>query len=193
MTDDAGAAEQEGDPTAEGADASATGADDAYGGILGAFPYAASASDSYLFKSYVLAGGLLALAVSAVFAFSLVGLIATTTGVTGGTFTFSRAFIVLIALLVVAPLVAPVLFAARRHRRSGGDSRFDATMAAMGYAFVLSLYVALLVSAPAELRDSTTGALAPLIDFLYSLPPLAGLVPPLVVALSMWLVVRNWE
>ena len=156
---------------------------DDYGGVLGAFPYAFRASDSSLFRSYVVLGGLLTVAVGLLFVTAVIVVIAGTTGGPGGTLTLSRSFFAVVGLLVVVPLVAPVLFVARRHRREGGsEGVYDAALAAAGYLFVLSLYVGLVVSVPPDQQSTPTGPLAPLIATLYGLPQLAGLAPPLLAA-----------
>jgi hypothetical protein len=161
---------------------------DDYGGVVGAFPYAFRASDSVLFRSYVVLGGLLTAAVSLLFVAAVIGAVASTIG-GGGTLTLSRSFFVVVGLFVVAPLVAPVLFVARRHRRTGGDAdgarRYDAALATTGYLFVLSLYVGLVISVPPGQQTTPTGLLAPVGTALYALPQRAGLAPPLVAAASI--------
>ena len=79
-----------------------------YSGLVGAFPYAFRRSDSWLFRSYVVLGGLVAAVIALLFVFALVVLIAGTTGGRGGTFTLSRAFFIVVGLFVVAPVLAPV-------------------------------------------------------------------------------------
>ena len=66
-------------------------------------------------------------------------------------------------------------------------------MAATGYLFLLSLYVLLVISAPENLRDPVTGSgpVAAVIRVLYDLPRTTGLVPPLLVALSLYLLHRR--
>lgn len=167
--------------------------DDSYAGLFGAFPYAFRSSDSLLFRSYVGVAALLALGITLLFGLAVVVLLGATAGVTGGSFTFSRAFFIFVGLLVVAPLLAPVLFVARRHRRGNPDSRYDARLAALGYLFVGSLYVALVVSTPVEQQETVSGALAPVVEFLYGLPRLAGLLLPSVVAVLIWVVGRTSE
>jgi multisubunit Na+/H+ antiporter MnhG subunit len=90
---------------------------DAYGGLLGAFPYAARASESRLFRVYAPVAALLAGLLTLLFGLSLLALVAGTAGMRGGSVTLSRAFFVLVGLLVAAPVVAAALFDARRHRR----------------------------------------------------------------------------
>ncbi|SFR89967.1 hypothetical protein SAMN05216559_0719 [Halomicrobium zhouii] len=165
--------------------------DDSYAGVFGAFPYAFWSSESYLFKSYALVGGFLALAVALLFGLSVVVLIGATAGAPGGSFSFSRAFFVFVGLTVVAPLLAPILFVARRHRRGVSSARYDATLAALGYVFVGSLFVALVITVPPGLQEAVTGPFAPLIEFLYGRPPLTGLVPPLAVAVLIVLAGRR--
>jgi hypothetical protein len=159
---------------------------DDYRGVVGAFPYAFRASDSHLFRSYVVLGGLLTVAVGLLFIAAVIGVIASTTGGRGGSLTLSRSFFAVVGLFVVIPLVAPVLFVARRHRRRerGGpaDDPYDAVLAVAGYLFVVALYVGLVISVPPSQQTTPTGALAPVVDVMYGLPQLAGVGPPLVAA-----------
>jgi hypothetical protein len=188
MTDDGAVS-----PVDDGATGSAGDGDpDAdYGGLLGAIRYAYGVTDSRLMRSYVVAGTLLAALVAVLFVQALVVILGRTVGVTGGTFTFSRAFFVVVALAVIGPLLAPVVSTARRHRHGTADVRTDSRLAVLGYVFVGALYLALVVSAPPELREPVDGPLAPIVETLYALPWFAGLVPPAIVALAMWLVHRR--
>ena len=158
-----------------------------YNGLPGAFPYALRASDSWLFRGYVVVALLLTVAIGLVFTFGLIGVLAGSTGVRGGTFTFSRTFFLFVGVLVVAPLLAPVLLVARRHRRTASSIAYDRGMALAALGFVVSLYAGLVVSAPAGLRDPTTN---PVISALYGLPRLAGLAPPLLAVGLMYAVHR---
>jgi len=165
-------------------------ADDAtrsYNGLPGAFPYALRTSDSLLFKGYVVVALLLTVGIGLIFTFGLIGILATSTGVRGGTFTFSRTFFLFVGVLVVAPLLAPVLLVARRHRRTASSVAYDRGIALSALVFIVSLYVALVVSAPPELRDSTNSAV---ISVLYDLPQLAGLAPPLLAVGLLYVVHR---
>jgi len=165
---------------------------DDYGGVVGAFPYAFRASDSRLFRSYVVLGGLLTVAVSLLFVAAVVGVIAGTTGGRGGNLTLSRSFFAVVGLFVVVPLVAPVLFVARRHRRGvRDDGPYDAALAAAGYLFVGALYVGLVISVPPAQQSTPTGTLAPVVAVLYALPQLAGVGPP-VVAAAVVLLCHRW-
>ena len=156
---------------------------DSYGGVIGAFPYAFRASGSLLFRSYAVVGALAALAWTALFGLALVVLVAQTTTGRGGSLSLSRSFFLLVALFLVAPTVAPVLFVARSHRRAAGRSdRYDAALAAAGYLFLVSVYVGLLATVPAEFQRAGAGAV---VGWLYSLPPVAGLAPPVVAALAI--------
>ena len=153
--------------------------DDAYSGIFGTFPYAFRHSDSRLLRSYVVVGGLLAALVALIFVFAFITTVANTLGAGGGTFTFVRSFVVVVGALVVVPLVGPVVLVARRHRRRGSTVDYDRALAAGGYIFAFSLYLTLVISAPPELREDPSGALAPVVGLLYDLPAVAGAVPPL--------------
>lgn len=167
---------------------------DGYRGVVSAFPYAARTSDSWVFRSYVVVGGLATLGIGLVVVLGLVVLIGQTATVGGGSLTLSRAFYAVIGLFVVAPLVAPVLLVARRHRTDRGrDPAYDAALALAGYLFLASLYVGLVITVPPAQQTEPSGALetiAPVIEMLYNLPQLAGLVPPTVAALAILAVHR---
>lgn len=165
--------------------------DEAYSGLFGTFPYAFRASESLLFRSYAVLGGVLAALVAFLFGLAFVAMMVTTLGAGGGVFTFSRAFFIVVGLFVVFPLLAPVLLVARRHRRSGSDGQYDAALAGAGYLFVLALYVGLVVSTPASQRETPPELVAPVVTFLYGLDPLYGLVPPILAALLVLAVHRR--
>lgn len=172
------------------------GADDAersYGGLPGAFPFAYRQSDSRLFRSYVVVGGLAALGVAVLFGLAFVVAVGDTLGAGGGTFTFTRTFVLFVGFLVVVPILAPILLVARRHRRGGSTRRYDRALAASGYLFVPALYLLLLVTAPPALRAEPSGVLAPAVRFLYGLPPVAGVLPPLAAAAITYLVHRRYR
>lgn len=176
-------------PSTETAGETADGAaDDAYNGVLGAFPYAIRASESRLFKSYGIVGGVLAGLVAFMFTLSLVGIVANTTGTAGGVFSFSRAFVIFVGFVVVFPLIAPILSVARRHRRSASTPRYDAAVGLAGYVFILSLYLALVLSIPPEQQEPTSSAI---IQVFYDLPAVYGLVPPTLAGGLLYLVHRR--
>jgi hypothetical protein len=161
--------------------------DDAYGGVIGAIPYAYRTTGSYLCKSYVVVGTLFAAALGLLFTLALVVLVANTGGGPGGTFTFSRAFFIVVGLLVVVPTIAPILLVARRHRRTGSDDRYDAALAVAGYLFVASLYLGLVISVPEGMQTGGGGV----VGVLFDLPQVAAVVPPLVAAGVIALVHRR--
>lgn len=167
--------------------------DDSYGGVVGAFPYAFRTSDSRLFRSYVAIGGLVAVLATILFAGSVVTILANTAQTTGGTFTFSRAFVVVVALVIVGPILAPVLVVARRHRRGAGSAVYDRAIAAAGYGFLLSVYLALVISAPPGVRDDPPAFLEPVVRILYDLPQVAGLLPLVLGALGIYLAHRAYR
>jgi hypothetical protein len=162
-----------------------------YSGLVSAFPYAVRRSDSWLFKSYAVAGGLVAGVVALLFVLALVVLIAATTGGPGGSLTVSRAFFIVTGLFVVAPLCAPVLLVARRHRRAHATQGYDAALALAGYCLLASLYVGLVISVPSEQQAAPTGLLAPVVEVLYGLPALAGILPPALAVCVIALVHRT--
>lgn len=169
------------------------GDDGSYSGILGAVPYAFRSSESRLFRSYAVLGGLLTGLVVLLFALAIVVLLGQTAAAPGGTFTFSRAFFLVLMLLVVGPLLAPVLSVARRHRKTGSTVAYDRAMAASGYLFLASLYVLLVITVPAEQQQSPTGLLGPVVALLYDLPQVAGVVPPLLAVGLLFLVHRRFR
>jgi hypothetical protein len=187
-------AETDGDVEAATGGESATGDDDStYRGLPSAFPYAFRASESRLFKSYVVVGGLAAVLVVLVFAAALVTLMGETANVRGGTFTFSRAFFIVLMVLVFAPLVAPVLLAARHHRRVGADRRYDRALAAGGYLFFAAIYVMLVLTVPPEQQDPPSGLFEPVVALLYDLPSVTGAVLPLVAVGLLWALHRRYR
>lgn len=152
--------------------------DDAYGGALGAFPYAARTSESWTFRAYAVVATLAAAAAVTLFGLSLVGIVAST-AFASASVTLVRAFVLVVLIGVLVPTVAPVLLVARRHRLGRQvDPRYDAALAAAGFLFLGSLYVGLLASVPPDLQQPTGGPLSPAVTALYDLPQLAGLGPP---------------
>jgi hypothetical protein len=160
-----------------------TANESSYQGLPSAFPYAFRVSESWLFKAYVVLALLLAVAIGLIFTFGLIGVLAGSTGARGGTFTFSRTFFLFVGLLVIAPLLAPVLLVARRHRRSSSSVSYDRSIAVSALVFIVSLYIGLVISAPAPLREPTNNAV---IAALYGLPRVGGLVPPLFAVALMY-------
>ncbi|MFW5919795.1 MAG: hypothetical protein ACOCSF_06335 [Halanaeroarchaeum sp.] len=159
--------------------------DDAYGGVLGAFPYAIRSSDSWLFRSYALLGGLAVLLAGLVFFLGVVTLLGETSVTTSGTLSLTQAFFVVVALGVIVPLLAPILFVARRHRMGQATVNYDLAMGVAGYAFLASLYVALVISVPPSAQEPTGGVVGPVVEFLYDLPQWAGVVPVGVAAVAI--------
>ena len=168
-------------------DAQATETERSYNGLPGAFPFAIRSSDSLLFKLYVVVALFLTVAIALIFTFGLIGVLANSAGARGGTFTFSRTFFLFVGLLVVAPLLAPVLLVARRHRRTASSVAYDRGLALAALVFVASLYVGLIISVPPALQEPTSSGL---VLALYDLPQLAGLGPPLLAVGLMYVVHR---
>lgn len=159
------------------------------GGLLRSFPDSFRASDSALFRSYAVLAGLLGLLAALLFAAALIVWFVSTLG-SSALVTSSNALIGVVAVFVLGPLFAPVLLVARRHRRGRPDARYDRRLALAGYLFVASLYVGLVISVPPDQQEPVSGALAPVVGFLYGLPQVVGVVPPLLAAGLLWLVHR---
>lgn len=171
---------------------------DGYRGVVGAVPFAFRRSDSYLFKSYALVGTLVAVFVGLLFVLGVVVLLGQSGGGTG-TLSFSRSFVLLVGLLLVAPLLAPTLLVARRHRRDiATDRRYDAAMAIAGYLFLLSVYAGAVASMPEcfalddELvcRPPPQGITAPVVSVLYAVPQLASPLVPALGAITIVVIHR---
>ncbi|MFB6141151.1 MAG: hypothetical protein ABEJ26_12040 [Halosimplex sp.] len=193
VTDDGAAGDASVAPvsTGDGEPVSTGDGEESYGGILTAYPYAFRTSDSWTFKTYTAISGLLAAVVVVLFAFALVTLLGSTGGAPGGTFTFSRAFFVFLMLLVLAPLVAPVLLVARRHRRTGSDARYDRALAVGGYGYLLALYLSLVITTPPDLQEHPGGVVGALASFLYGLPRAAAVLPPVLAVALIYLAHRR--
>lgn len=159
-----------------------------YTGLLGAIPYAFRRSDSRLFRSYVLVGGLATLLVTALIALGLAVLVeATLAG--SALVTLSRSFYVLIGLLIVAPLVAPILFVARRHRREQSVTpQYDRRLALAGYGFLAALYVGIAITIPPAEQTADPG---PIVAVLYALPWYVGILLPTAAAVGIYHVHRR--
>ncbi|WP_313693872.1 hypothetical protein [Halorarum halobium] len=169
---------------------------DTYRGLFGAFPYAFRASDSWLFRSYVVVGGLAALLLSVVFALALIRLFGATAR---ARFSVVRAFFFLVGLAAVAPTIAPVLLVARSRRREIARAPgYEAGLALAGYLFLASLYLGLVAAMPETFtldgetitRPPPTGAFAPAISFLYGVPQAVGALFPVLGAALIALVHR---
>ncbi|SDG16488.1 hypothetical protein SAMN04488067_11821 [Halorubrum xinjiangense] len=157
---------------------------DSYRGVFGAIPYAFRATESLTMRAYAALGALAAGFVALVVTLALVVWMGETASAQGGTFLFSRSLFVVAGLGAVGPLLAPILFVARRHRR--GDpvaATYDRWMGAVGFLFLLSLYLGMVISAPEGLRDPSDSVL---VNALYALPQLAGFVPPVAAGLAVF-------
>ncbi|GAB6880002.1 hypothetical protein JCM17823_22760 [Halorubrum gandharaense] len=162
---------------------------DSYRGVFGAVPYAILNTDSWTMRAYGVIGTIAAVFVTTVVALALVVWMGETADMDGGLFFFSRSLYVILGLAAVGPLIAPMLFVARRHRREDPvQPGYDRALALAGFGFLASLYLAMLISAPADLRDPTDSAV---IGALYALPSLAGFVPPVVAAVLIAVVHRR--
>jgi hypothetical protein len=190
------------DAEGTGADGSEAGEVDGYGGLFGAFPYAFRASESRLFRAYVVLGGLVALLLALGFTVSFLISIAQSAGLSqGGLASFVRSFVVLVGFLVVLPLVGPVLLVARRHRRTGSDGSYDRALAAAGFLFVLSLYLGVVASMPETFvldgetvtRPDPSGIFAPVVAVLYAIPSIASPIVPAAAAALIYLAHRRYR
>ncbi|WP_458187461.1 hypothetical protein [Haladaptatus sp. NG-WS-4] len=162
-------------------DADTAGED--YSGLLGAFRYSFRTSESSIFRLYVVVSFLLGAVLGFVLVLALIQWFVGTLG-QSALVTTSNAFLGVVAIFVLGPLFAPVLFVARRHRRDETTgSAYDTLLAVAGFVFVVSLYVGLVISVPPQFQSANVGAVG---SFLYSLPQSYGLVPPILAALLIF-------
>lgn len=147
-------------------------------------------SDSVLLRSYTVVSALVGLFMIALVLLGLPIWIAQTEGQTALNM-IGRALLPLVGLALLAPLVGPVLYAAKNREKGRSDRRGDAALGLAGYLFVTSMYLALVISAPPESRSDPPALVAPIIEFLYGLPALAGLLPPVIGAILIF-VVQQW-
>lgn len=165
---------------------------EAYRGVIGAIPYAFKRSDSRLLQLYAVLGTLTAVLIGLLVVFGVIVLMGATADSPGGAFTFSRSLFVIVGAATIAPLLAPTLFVARRHRLDLDVSGwYDSALALSGFLFTGLLYVGLVVTVPPDQQVIVTGVAAPFVEFLYALPQLSGLVPPLVGAVGIYGVHRR--
>lgn len=163
-----------------------------YRGVPGAFVYSYRQSASRAYRLYAVVSALVMLLVGLLFTFGLIGVVAGTLGASE-LVTLVRSFFVLLAAVVAAPILAPVLLVARRHRREGSTVEYDAALAVCGFVFVLALYLGLAMSVPPELQNAPSGLLAPIEAAVYAAPRFAGAVPPLVATLLIVLAHRRYR
>jgi len=157
---------------------------DSYRGVIGAIPYAIRHTDSWAMRAYGVIGGIAAAGIALVVTLALVVWMGETVGVPSGTYLFTRTLYVILGFAAVAPLLAPLLFVARRHRRATAVAPgYDRGLAAAGFFFLASLYIGMIVSAPASLREPTDSVV---LSGLYALPRPVGAVVPVVAALSIF-------
>lgn len=160
--------------------------DQSYSGAITAFPYAFKTSNSSAFKLYTVVGGLLVLGGLLLFVLGIIALLGRISGTPAGVLTFLPALYLLVWLFTVAPIAAPILLVARRHRLERGNSRYDRSIALAGFAFIVALYLGAIISTPAGQQATVqSGLIAPLIQFFYGLPRTVGVVPPLLAAAIM--------
>ena len=162
---------------------------ESYGGVLGAIPFAIRNTRSWTMRIYGVVGACAAAFITVVVILALVVWMGETAGMDSGLFLVSRALYVVAGFAAVAPLLAPLLFVARRHRRGlAVADGYDRRLAYMGFLFLGSLYVGMVITAPADLREPTESTL---VSALYTLPPFVGVIPPLAAAAGIFLTHRR--
>lgn len=153
-----------------------------YRGLVGAIRSAIRRSDSLLFRTYTVASVLVGGFATVLLVLGVVSWLATPAPIG------QRALLGVIALLLLVPLLAPVLVVARRHRRGVGDRRADAVVGLAGFGFVLSVYLALLISDPNP--HAVTGPLGPAIAAIDAVPRGYWILPLLLAVAGILTAVR---
>ncbi|MFB6361386.1 MAG: hypothetical protein ABEH59_08710 [Halobacteriales archaeon] len=154
-----------------------------YSGLVGAYLYAVRGSRSWIFRSYVVASAAVGLYIALLL---LLGLISWM----GSPVAFGeRAFLGVIALFLLLPLFAPVLVAARRRRRGAAEPRTERWLAGGGFAFVVSIGLALFISDPSD--HAIGGLLGPAVAWLDGLPGVYGLAPPVLATALILAIMRQ--
>lgn len=197
-TNEGAAAADGGRPDAEATDGGTVdadaGADDSrapasYSALRRALGQSRRESASRVLRSYVWVSALVGLLLVLTVVLALPVWIAETVGHTALN-KIARGVLPVIVLALLVPLFAPVAYVARNHRRETATRRSDAALGLAGYLYVFSIYLALVVSAPAEFRSEPTGVLAPAIEAAYALPALYSLAVPVLGALTIVVVQR---
>lgn len=148
--------------------------------ILTAVKSAVAGRRSWLLRAYAVIGSVSIVLTAVLVLLALPTWVAQTEG-TSTTLVFGQALLVLVGLGVIVALFLPLYLAHRRVPRPGEDRRLERHYGAFGFAIVLSVYLALLISAPPDARGEPPTWLAPIIEPLYALDPRLALVPPLAV------------
>lgn len=153
-----------------------------YSGLVGAYLYAVRGSQSWIFRSYVVASAVVGVYIALLLLLGLISWI-------GSPVAFGeRAFLGVIALFLLVPLFAPVLVAARRRRRGVPDTQAERWLALGGFAFVVSIWLAMFISDPSD--HAIGGLLEPAVAWLDALPGAYGLGPPVLATALIVAIVR---
>lgn len=152
--------------------------------VVGALRWAVVDGDSWLFRSYAVVAGLLGVFVGTMFVLALPVWVIEAGG--SALQRIGLGLLWLIGLALLAVLVLPMLLAARRRER--GRPERQVAFGIAGYAYVGSLYLALLASAPPDLRDPARGPFAPVLEALYAMPAVSGAIFPIAGVVAILLV-----
>lgn len=145
---------------------------------------------SAVLRSYAVIGALLSLFILALLILALPTWVARTTG-TSATLMLAQGLLFLIGLGGIAAIMAPILLAYRRLPTPGEKRGLEVLYGGIGYGLVLSIYVALIISAPADQLGEPPSALEPIVSGLNALDPLVALVPPLAGLIVLFYVDRH--
>lgn len=146
---------------------------------------------SRVLRTYAIVAALVSVFTASLILLALPGWIARTDG-TAATLMLAPGVLLLAGIAVIGMVMAPLLLATRRVPDPGKRRRLEALYGGFGYAVLLSLYAAMIISAPADQLGGSPAALEPAVDALNALPTVAGVVPPMVTVALFLLVDRRY-
>lgn len=145
---------------------------------------------SWVLRTYAIVGLVLIILSTVLIVLALPTWVAQTEGTTA-TLALGQALLVLAGLAVITAFFLPLYLATRRLPDPGEDIKGERLYGGFGYAIVLSIYLSLLISAPADARGEPPASIAPVIEGIYALDPIFALVPPVLVVVGLLLVDRH--
>lgn len=152
--------------------------------LLAAVRDAAGHGRSRVLRAYAVVGGLTAVFVTLLVLLAVPVWVADAGGASA-TLNLAQGLLFIAGIALVVGLLLPVVLAHRRLPTAGQRPRVEAAYGGFGFALIASVYLALIITAPADAQETPPAAIAPVVDALYTLDPGFGAVPPLVVLLAL--------
>ncbi len=143
-----------------------------------------------MLRTYAVIGLVLIILSTMLVVLALPTWIAQTEG-TSATLMLGQALLILIGLLVIMAFFLPMYLVARRLPEPGSQVRLERVYGGFGYAIALSIYLSLLISAPADARGEPPAWIAPIIELFYGLDPIFSAIPPIIAVSALVVVDRR--